>query len=210
MNPCEYSLELKNNPVALECGSKGGRCNYTKLGQGFDYDNLAPKGLCPEAYHNLYHSSLTPLFGGNLPKNQKMVKCSGVDNYVVYRASFEKLNFRFRLFNIIKYLLRKVYFGQIYKGRLAWTVSEVKGTCPLNQKVGDRFFINQGNMQIKGNLTLNLGEPLGLCPAVFDNLFPYLYGFKKEGGFPFQDKGKLIQCPDHNVSVTFGVEESCQ
>ena len=205
MGPCELAKDITKAPLILSCRKKEERCGYHSKDVQFHSTEILPKGLCPEAFHNLYYSSLGPLFRAKLPTEQTLIKCPGVENYVVYKASIEKLNLRFRFVNFIKRLLFCFYPGQIYTGRLVWTVVEVKGDCPLNQKTGEGFFINRGNIHITDNLSFPMGEPSTLCPAAFDNFFPYFYGFKKEKRFPFSSNAsKLIQSPNKTL---FEIEE---
>jgi uncharacterized repeat protein (TIGR04076 family) len=206
MGPCEYTLSLQNLLIGIECVNKEGRCGYHTVNQHFRYTELFPAGLCPEAYHNLHCASLGLLFNATFSEKQLVAKCPGTENYVVFKAGFDKLNLRFRLLNLVKYLLYRIYPGQIFRGRLFWTVTEIKGKCPLEHKVGSRFYINLGNLQITQDLLFPLGEPHSICPAVFDNLFPYLQSYRLEkAGSYFGGLGNRIQCPDHLANITFKI-----
>ncbi len=206
MNPCEYSLSLKDVPIDVGCIKKEGRCNYHKTTQHFRLSDLSPAGMCPEAYHNLHYASLGLLFNAKVPEKRLIIKCPGVENYVVFKAAFSRLNLRFQLLNWVKYFLYRIYPGQIYRGHLYWTVTEVKGQCPLGHSVGAMFYINKGNLQITENWLFPLGEPYSICPAVFDNLFPYLQVLRLEKRFPYSnDSGDKVQCPDHLANITFEV-----
>ncbi len=206
MNPCEYTLSLKDVPINVESVKKEGRCGYHKTDQQFAFSDLSPAGLCPEAYHNLYLVSLGLLFNADFPDERLIVKCPGEDNYVVFKVGYGKFNLRFRLLNMAKRLLYWMYPGQVYRGRLFWTVEEVKGKCPLGHSAGSRFFINLGNFQITRDLLFPLGEPHSICPAVFDNLFPYLQILRLEKSFPYMESSAdRVQCPDHLANITFEV-----
>ena len=200
MTPCELAQNIIKKPLILSCRKKEERCGYHKNSAKFDSTEILPEGICPEAFHNLYFSSLGPLFRANLPPEQTLIKCPSVENYVVYKASAKKLNLRFNLMNFIKRLFFNFYPGQIYTNRLVWTVAEVKGDCPLNQKTGQYFFINMGNIQITKNLNFPMGEKATLSPAAFDNFFPYFYSLKKEKCFPFSiSTPNLIQSPNKTI-----------
>ncbi|MDY6863961.1 MAG: hypothetical protein SV062_13360 [Thermodesulfobacteriota bacterium] len=208
MNPCEYTSSIKSLPIVLSCIKKDARCGYHKIGQIYKFPDICPEGLCPEAYHNLYYITLGILFNAKYKEEKLIVKCPGIKNYVVFEAGFEKLNLRFKLLNIVKKMLRRFYPGQIYQGRLFWEITSIKGECPQIHSIGSRFYINRGNFQITPNLLFPLGELHELCPAVFDNLFPYLYSWKLEKGIPYtNDSNNLIQCPDHKANITFKIAE---
>lgn len=207
MNPCEYSLSLKSMPICLKCVKKVGRCGYHVENQEYNLSGLCPAGLCPEAYHNIYFVSLGLLFNAKYKEERLVVKCPGEANYVVFKASFEKLNLRFRIFNIIKSLFRWAYPGQVYRyGRLAWTVMEMKGACPFGLAIGLRFYVNMGNIQLTKQWLFPMGQPQELCPASFDSLFPNLHTWRLERRFPYSEgNADKIQCPDHLVNITFEV-----
>ena len=208
MNTCEYASSIKCLPLILKCTGKDARCGYHKKGQEYKLSDLTPGDLCPEAYHNLYYITLGILFNAKFEDKKLVVKCPGAKTYVVFEAGFDKLNFRFRLLNIAKRVLHRFYPGQIYQGRLFWQITEISGKCPRNHVVGSRFYINKGNFQVTPNLLFPLGEPHELCPAVFDNLFPYLQTWRLERGFPYSSNShNLIHCPDHKANITFEIEE---
>ena len=209
MNPCEYSLSLKESLINLKCVNKVGRCGYHVENQRYGLSALLPEGLCPEAYHNLYFISLGLLFNARFNKERFMVKCPGEKNFVVFKAGFEKLNLRFRLFNLIKRLFQWAYPGQVYRyGRLVWTVIEIKGSCPLGITVGSKYYINMGNIQLTKKLLFPMGQPNELCPAAFDSLFPTLPPLLLEEGFPYSnDSPDRFQCPDHLVNITFEISK---
>ncbi len=206
MGPCEYTTSLQNLPIGIDCVNKEGRCSYHTENQHFEFTELFPAKLCPEAYHNLHCISLGLLFNATFSEKQLIAKCPGTENYVVFKAGFDKLNLRFKFLNLVKYLLYRIYPGQIFRGRLFWTVAEVKGKCPLEHKVGSKFYINLGSLQITKDLLFPLGEPHSICPALFDNLFPYMqnYRLEKTGGY-FDSSDNRIQCPDHLANVTFKI-----
>jgi uncharacterized repeat protein (TIGR04076 family) len=208
MNPCRHSSQIESVPIVFKCTQKNARCGYHKKDQEFKFSNLTPDGMCPEAYHNLYYISLGILFNAEFEKKQLVIKCPATENYVVFKAGFERLNLRFRFLNVVKRFLYKMYIGQIYPGRLFWEIIKVKGECPRGHEIGTRFYINKGNFQITPNLLFPLGEAYELCPAVFDNLFPYLYSLKREKHFPYSDNSTdFIQCPDHKANITLEIGE---
>ena len=100
INPCNYSISLDKLDLSFKCIKKDGRCGYHKINQKFKLSNLTPNNLCPEAYHNLYYISLGLLFNADFSDEKMILKCSSEKNYVVFKADFEKLNLRFRIFNI--------------------------------------------------------------------------------------------------------------
>ena len=209
MNPCKYISPLEFSRVVFKCVRKDGRCGYHKKGQEYRFSNLTPKGLCPEAYHNLYYASLGILFNAKFEEKQLIVKCPAENNWVVFRAGFEKLNLRFKILNVVKRVLFRLFPGQIYQGRLFWEVIKINGECPRGHLMGLRFYINMGNFQITRNLLFPLGQARGLCPAVFDNFFPYFYMWRMSKTVPCS-KGSpsvLIQCPDHKANITFEIKE---
>lgn len=208
MNPCEYASSIQSLPIVFKCTRKEARCGYHKKGQEYKFSDLTPGDLCPEAYHNLYYITLGILFNAKFEDEKLVVKCPGRKNYVVLKAGFEKLNLRFRLLNTIKRMLYKLYPGQIYSNCLFWEVIKINGKCPLGHLIGTRFYISKGDFQITSSLSFPLGEAHGVCPAVFDNSFPYLYSWQIEKSFPYSNNSNdLIQCPDHKANITFEIRE---
>jgi|GEM_PF-5577140 len=208
MNPCEYTSSIKSFPVVFKCEKKDARCGYHKRGQRYDFSGLTSGSLCPEAYHNLYYLTLGILFKSKFKDKELIVKCPGAKNYVVFKVGSDKLNFRFKVLNIVKWIFFRFYPGQIYAGRLFWEVVKTVGECSQHHVVGDRFYVNKGSFQLTPDLLFSLGEPSGLCPAVFDNFFPYLYSWYVEKGFPYSNGScDLIQCPDHKANITFKIEK---
>lgn len=208
MNTCEYSSSLNNSSFFVQCVRKDSRCGYHKKGHRLRFLEWMPKNLCPEAYHNLYYFTLGILFGVKFEDNKVAIKCPSSENYVVFSAYGGKLNYRFKLLNLIKRILSKLYYGQCYKSSLFWRIIEIKGVCPYGHLLGQRFQINKGNFQLTQDLIFPLGEPKELCPGIFDNLFPYLQILQSEGRFPFSDvSSDFIQCPDHKANITFRVDK---
>lgn len=204
MNPCEHALALRDLDFSMACTRKDARCGYHKQGQCFVFSDITPGGLCPEAYHNIYYISLGLLFNAKFPEKDMLVKCPGEKNFVVFKAGFEKLNQRMRFLNLVKRCLYRFYPGQVYQGHLAWKVSDVKGTCLFGHEINNKFVINSGNFQITKNILFPLGEPHSTCPAMFDQLFPLLFAWKKEMRLPYsREVPDMIHCPDHMANITF-------
>ena len=212
MNPCEINQTLSKAKSCFKCVNKSGRCGYHVENQQYEFADISPVALCPEAFHNVYYISLGLLFNAKYKEKRMTLKCPGTENYVVLKATFEKLNRRFRAFNRIKSVFQWAYPGQVYLyGRLVWKAVEVKGECPFGITEGAKFYINMGNIQLTKKLLFPMGQPHELCPAAFDNIFPTLPILHIENRYPYSDSPKdHIQCPDDNVNITFEVTKENQ
>ncbi len=72
----------------------------------------------------------------------------------------------------------------------------VKGECPLGNRVGDAFIINDTT-------------PQGMCLGAFTSLLPAAQVMMYGGSFPWEDDPDVahIGCPDHVNQVVYRLEK---
>lgn len=191
---------------------KDGRCNYHKIDSQYAKSKLAPKGLCIEAYHNIYPHCLAMLYSADLSTENEgedvLVRCPSVDSYVAIKIIKATLPLRIKVLNIMKSLVNRIYPVAISRRRISIEIAHVTGDCPNKHITGEIFEFNLGNLQITKNIIVSLGYEKELCPAAFDSLYPFLGWYYIAGKLPWTRKNSLpiVQCPDHKANVSFELD----
>src|SRR3989338_3150185 len=153
-NACEFylnSIKMNRiiNPkvygVKISVASIAGRCKYhRKVGQVYNLDDLAPHGMCLDAFHAAYPYCLSLLYGAKFKwmKNKKSVIAQGPNPKGA----------------VVMEIRRKIISRN--KKEILIKVIEIKGVCRKGLKRGQIF-------------KMNLGDFPEMCPAAFDILYPY-------------------------------------
>lgn len=205
------------NFTTFKVVKKEGRCNYHKARECQDNTTLGPKGLCLEVYHNAYPHCLGMLYGATSEDEctaSHLIRCPSHENYVVMEIVRSPLFLRFKLLNIIKKIVNKFFPIAIPRCRILLKVRKVIGDCPKKHKTGDAFEFNLGNLQLTSNIIIPLGYPSEMCPAAFDNLYPFIGWHSLNKRLPWinDDNHSILQCPDHKSNISFRFEkiEQCE
>jgi uncharacterized repeat protein (TIGR04076 family) len=142
-------------------------------------------------------------------KDSLILKCPAVKNFVVMEIQKVPLPFKLKLLNILKKMVHPLYPAAIFNCGIRIKILETKGKCLNGHIVGDTFEFNLGNFQLTSKYVLNIGYPRELCPAAFDNLYPYLGYVRWEGKLPWTPEAEInrIGCPDHKASVEFQIKK---
>lgn len=196
------------NFTAFKVVKKEGRCNYHKAGGYHDSTTFGPIGLCLEAYHNAYPYCLGMLYGAEFESEGSpppLIRCPSPENYVIMEIAKSPLSLRFKFLNIIKRIVNKFFPIAIPRHRIFLKVRKVVGDCPKKHKAGEVFEFNLGNMQLTKNTIIPLGYPSEMCPAAFDNVYPFIGVYSLSKKFPWTKDGSpsIIQCPDHKANISF-------
>lgn len=207
---CQISSKKR---LELEVVCKEARCNYHKIGDCYPFERIGPEGLCIAAYHNAYPFCLALLYGGRLSQgkhngNKVYVRCPSPENYVVMEIFRTPLSLRMKILRMIKQVVNVIYPVGINRSRIMIKIVKRKGNCPLGHRAGDVFEFDLGNFQVTKNLILKLGYPEEVCPAAFDNIYPFLGAYLMKRKLPWTNKDfqSIVQCPDHKANVTFKIK----
>ncbi|HHT9133374.1 MAG TPA: hypothetical protein ACFYD2_00580 [Candidatus Avalokitesvara rifleensis] len=183
------NIQLLKDRVDVSLSSK---CRYHPPFH-FKVNELAPDGLCPEAFHSLhpicFQIMLTPY--------AKYLK-EGVS----YWCPGESVRFRaYRVWNtLLRYVPINILHGliglfkptEMFLYRVFVKIEEISGNCPYEYKAGQSF-------------EYNIGHRSALCPAGYYSTFPYLAG--KLYGVDNGAGGNAYQCPDHVARVKYSLQD---
>ena len=158
-------------------------------------DEIAPPGLCPEAFHIAYPYCLGLLYGADFGfGNTVTVKCPLPCGGIIMRI--ESLPIKSpvkKIYNKIKWLINVCGYPADYIDKIIKIKVIKKGeACPYNYEESKYF-------------ELNTGDGCGICPASFDAIYPSICGILKgaESGGLCKGKKVLGLCPDHRVNVGY-------
>ena len=170
-------------------------CRYHKFStcNNFKLETLCPPGLCPDLFYRAYTWCLMKLYENKLKiekdKNPLIISCPnpkiGVE-LAVTKFPVKSVKLRVKIMDI----LRK--FGKnadipFYK--ISMKIINGSKDCPRGHCKGQNFYFNLG-----------LGFERSLCPAAFNNIYPFLHSVLRGVNLP---KPLRIQCPDDAVKNTY-------
>ena len=185
------------------------RCKYHKrAGEKYDMDSLGPPGLCLDAYHVAYPYCLALLYDAEFTKSDEryhhtdsqrdrvLVQCPNpkervvmeIRRYYVLPKAVKSLK------NLAERILEKLSFPvDVIEYRIGIMVVEVKGNCPHSHKVGEKFWFN-----IRTRLFWLNGRQEEICPASFDQLYPFIALARRGVKIPWSNNGSsaCLNCPD--------------
>jgi len=174
---CNVSVECIQNP-----------CRYHDSLFSYKEGCLAPKGLCPDAFHCAYPFALALLYDADflegVDKDSVSIICPYNKGITMLIKREERHSWVFRKF--IKFLEKIFEFffypvDRIYNA-ISITITENKGGCPKGYHIGEKFYLNIRDTNI-------------MCPASFNSVFPQLV--KISSGCSISEKNKIyIHCPD--------------
>jgi len=177
--------------TALELKKK---CRYNKrVGQTYDADSIAPKGLCLDAFHVAYPYCLALLYDAEF---EKSCHKAGGDGSVVIQCPMGGMKMEIRrlqslpksiklIKSYVEWIFRKIdYPLAVVDYRIRLKVLEVRGEC--KQKTGEEYW-------------MNIRDTNKLCPAAFDAIYPFLCVSDKD------EMLRHVHCPDHE-GVLFKLE----
>lgn len=162
------------------------RCRYHKTGEVFPAEDMAPRGLCLEAFHAAFPLAFA-MFSAprkKVPDGLRVVCPAGQIVLCVFRKPL--ISWRLSPEQILRRVASLVFTCEVLRWRVFFRI-ETAGRCPYNYHEGETFEINIGDLE-------------ALCPAAFNAFFPFfipwLYG---DGQSP-----PLLACPDHKTNVMAG------
>lgn len=193
---------LSNTNIIIKTEIMKKICKYHKKpGQEFHMSDIAPKGMCFEAFYAAYPSALALLynakmttssciFSKNISRREVVFQCPSEKNKIVFHMQKkEKLPLIIKQFKHFAEKCFAYFFPPIDKVQWEYDISieviNVCGQCPQGHKRGDTYYFNTSN-------------PAILCPASFYTIYPFLRLFYKDEKIPWCNNNDiLIHCPDH-------------
>ena len=181
--------------IIVEVKSIAGKCKYhKKAGEIYTLEDLAPKGMCLDAYHAAYPYCLALSEGASFrwmkDEDPDAVFCQCSKSIVVIEIK------------------RPLFITAIEKNMTVFMkVSKIRGKCPKKMKVGDEFLFNLGQKEKE------------ICPAGFNAIFPYLLGYAGCRGKDFWENtfcdilskqdilAISVECPDNINRVEYRIRE---
>jgi len=183
--------------IAIKVVKSKGRCKYhPKIGQSIKFRNILPKGVCPYAYAAIYPYALSLLYDAefswrkHIDKDSVIAQCLRPGNQMVFKIK------RIKNPKINKRLLKK-YQEERYK--IIFEFIEKKGG-PRNCS----DCLGYKNMVVGKSFEFNRGDLPEMCPAAFNQLFPYLASLLTSGKKRFKAR---FACPDPKTDVCFEVSK---
>jgi uncharacterized repeat protein (TIGR04076 family) len=168
--------------IIVEVHSIMGRCKYhKKRGEIYTLEDLAPEGMCLDAYHAVYPYSLAlsegAVFGWMRGKDVDSVFAQCSKGVVVMRIN--------------RFLFRD---GKEKKQAIVIKVVERRGECQKNMEINDEFLFN-------------LGGGKEICPAGFNSIYPHLARLGICDCVNFIDdiifNDVRIECPDDKNRIVY-------
>lgn len=187
---------LLPNNLKIKVATKDRWCKYYKTkGLVYSLSQIAPPGLCLEAFHITYPYCLGLLYGANFGSgNSMMVKCPNPQGGIVMQIEALSIKSSIqRIYNKIKRIINLFGYPADYiDKRIVIKVIEKGENCPYSYEKSATFEFNTGN-------------GCGICPASFDAIYPSLHGALKglKLHCSVKDRNILGQCPDHRVNVVY-------
>lgn len=163
--------------VKVKVVSVAGRCKYHhKIGQEYNLTQLIPPGMCLDAFHVAYPYCLSLLYGAKF-------KWMDDKDSVIAQCPNPKGS-------VIMEIRRKIINHN--KKKIFIKIIEIRGRCMKGLKRGQIF-------------KMNLGDYPQICPAAFDELYPYISILRYGGSIPWSKEKDscLVQCSDHLNIVTY-------
>lgn len=185
---------IENSKISLRNKNGAFLCRYHRRHSDRPINLIKPKGLCPEAYHQLYPVLFSMISApySELRSKPMVMRCPGTKGNVQFELFRGPAKFSARLINIIKHFVSMVYMTEIRKYRIYIKVKSITGSCPYQLKEGDIF-------------EFNLDKGPEICPAAFNNVFP---GFISRI-YDFSNKNiGVLACPDHKTNILFSINPS--
>lgn len=134
------------------------KCRYHKKGQVYTSQEMAPKELCPEAFHSIYPYALGLLYGVNT--ENFFVRCP--KGNVIFLLERKPAKLASMLKYRIKQLIDPFYPLDPRKYLVKIRVFRLFADCLKGHSQGQEFEFNQEN-------------DAELCPAAFDSIYPFIY-----------------------------------
>lgn len=170
--------------LIIKAESVKGKCKYHRSGDIYTIYDLAPKGMCLDAYYSAYPYCLAlsegAIFGWMKHRDPDAVftQCSQ---------------------GVIIMEIKRYVFDAGKKKIIIIRVVDQRGPCPNMS----------GGFRKKDEFLFNLGWGGEICPAAFHSIYPYL-GIRgcddlrlAEKRFESGRRGLLIECPDDKNRVIF-------
>jgi len=139
---------------------------------------MVPKGMCVEAFHNIYPYALGLLY--NINQDKFKVRCP--KGNIVFEIRREQQDLIHKAKYHLKSLIDPIYPVDPRNHRIFIKVAKLEGECLNNHKIGQEYEFNQD-------------KQTELCPAAFDSIYPFICA----GGNP-------LCCQDHLTNVAFGLQ----
>ncbi len=169
-------LNKPKNAVTVKVVSIKGKCKYHKIiGQEYNLEQIAPSSMCLDAFHVVYPYGLSLTYGASFSWME--------DKDSVIAQCPNKSN-------TVTFKIRRIRLTE-KKVRIEIEVIDTKGGCRKKHRIGDKFI-------------MNLGDFPEICPAAFDEIFPYIQILRFGGRVGWEESGKVfVQCSDHLNTVTY-------
>ncbi|MFC1756638.1 TIGR04076 family protein [Patescibacteria group bacterium] len=178
-----------------------GSCKYHRdIGRVYTFKDLVPEGLCPHAYFVAYPYCLGLLHEAkfswmkNIDENTVIAQCPAPSNPIVMKIWRDLIPKEKRKtdkdddrYNIFIELVEKLEDStKVYKSCQ---------NCAQTMKVERKWEFNKGQLA-------------GICPAAFNQMFPYLVALENGGHLDWQNKdgSVTLPCPDNISKVNFLVK----
>lgn len=186
---CRHLKECANTPPVRVSRLRRG-CRYHRRGSSHPYDLLAPRGLCPLAFHALYPRAFALLCGGRADSGDRApLQCpaggDGVAFVVVRRRRDETLRERAEV--AVRRWANRFATVELLDHRVFLEVAAAGAGCPYAYRGGERF-------------EFNIGDRGEACPAAFHAVFPAYFAGIGAGG---RDAEGCVQvpCPDYRRDI---------
>lgn len=158
---------------------------------------VAPRGFCLDALHTIYPYGLALLYDASFKNGGSdssiSVCCPNSKNKVIFEV--KRIQAVSNGIKILKDIFAKIFGTLFYpvdmiNYRVIYTVSGIRGKCPVGHKVGEEF-------------EFNIWDREELCPASFHSVFPFLLLRNQGISFQWKDDGKVceVSCPDCQGTV---------
>ena len=130
----------------LDIVTSNRRCRYHRTSRQMQLSLLAPRGMCPEAFHALFPDAFAHFtMPDELHDEQRSFVCpAGEVSFQIVRRPFRQL--RHLPEQIVRRLASAFISCEVLKWRIFLRVSAT-GSCPFGQEVGEEFEINIGNRE---------------------------------------------------------------
>lgn len=184
MDVCQFSNIASYGLTVI--GKDTHKCRYHRKGQRYTSFQMAPGGLCIEAFHSIYPYALGLLYG--VEAERFYVRCP--KGSVIFLVERKPAKFIPMLKYRIKALIDPFYPGDPRKYQVSIKVFQLEAKCLKGHKEGEEFEFNQDNKN-------------ELCPAAFDSIYPFIYAYKSSKKIP---KGCSLCCQDHLTNIVFNLE----
>lgn len=179
-----------------------GSCKYHReTGKTYSFKDLVPEDFCPHAYFAAYPYCLSLLYGAifswmkKIDENAVEAQCPAPHNPVVMKIWRELIpkDKRKTEKDEDKY---NIYIEVIEKVKNSDKSHKCCERCAQTMKIGKMAEFNKGQLP-------------GICPAAFNQMFPYLVAMESGGKIDWQneDGSVILPCPDNISKINFLIKK---